>query len=258
MNNDEEESILTDKLIYGDKVSFATSLSTFYNLRGFSGRDYDTLFFDEFIPEALERTRFGEGDAFLNAIETINRNRELKGSKPLTLLLAGNTNTLTSSILNAFGLIEVTQKMMQNHQEVYVNKDTSIAIFNLENSPISQRKKDTWLYKVAASESFKGMALENKFNDLEKLKDRLGWKPLNEYTPLYSLSNKVWIYKHKNDNTLYVSNKKSGNVPNFDLSIKDDKIKFNNLFRDRLYDAIIDSKIYYQNFAVKVSLSDAL
>lgn len=64
-------------------VGYTAALSTIANVRGFDGSDIDYLLYDEFIPEPHARPIKDEAGAFLNAYETINRNRELEGRKPL-------------------------------------------------------------------------------------------------------------------------------------------------------------------------------
>ena len=71
---------------YGDPVAFMLALSTVSNIRGFDASDVDVLLYDEFISERHEKPIQSEGTAFLNAIETIGRNRELKGRKPLKVI----------------------------------------------------------------------------------------------------------------------------------------------------------------------------
>ena len=60
----------------GSVIGYICALSTISNLRGFSLEDVDIMIFDEFIPERHERLIRAEGDALLNAYETVNRNRE--------------------------------------------------------------------------------------------------------------------------------------------------------------------------------------
>ena len=84
-----------DKNVYG----YIAALSTFSNLRGFDASEIDWIIFDEFIPESSERTMKNEGETFLNLYETVNRNRELKGKKPVFVLLMANSNQIAYSIL---------------------------------------------------------------------------------------------------------------------------------------------------------------
>ena len=63
-------------------LGYTCALSTISSLRGFDASDCILLVYDEFIPEKHERALKHEGAAFLNAYETINRNRELQGRDP--------------------------------------------------------------------------------------------------------------------------------------------------------------------------------
>ena len=77
------------------------ALSTFANVRGFDASGYEYVVFDEFIPEKHERPIPYEGDAFLNVLETVNRNRELQGREPVKVIMLSNANKLDSPILQA-------------------------------------------------------------------------------------------------------------------------------------------------------------
>ena len=111
-----------------------------------------------------------ESNAFNNCYETINRNREIKGRDPLQALLLSNSNFLASPILLALGLADVLPAMRDKGQTEWINQKRGIALFNLWNSPISQQKRDTALYRATAGSSFGQMALDNDFA-LDDLRD---------------------------------------------------------------------------------------
>ena len=91
-------------------VAFGAPLNTFYNVRGFSAAEFNDLFFDEAVPEPTEPQRGGEEKAFLNMIETINRNRELSGGKSISITIAGNSDTLNVPIFRARDLVKIIKK----------------------------------------------------------------------------------------------------------------------------------------------------
>lgn len=87
----------------GAPIGYTCALSTISNVRGFDAQDVKILVYDEFIPERHERPIKNEGAALLNAYETINRNRELKGHRPLQLLCLANSNDLSNPIFMELG-----------------------------------------------------------------------------------------------------------------------------------------------------------
>ena len=143
-------------------IGLTCALSTFSNLRGFSS-SADLLIFDEFIPERHERPIKEEGSAFLNVIETINRNRELDGGKPIQVLCLANANDIGNPIFMELGLVKIAEEMKLKGREFYKNPQRGLLLVNLENSPISKQKEETALYKLIKDTSFKRMALSNEF-----------------------------------------------------------------------------------------------
>lgn len=97
----------------GAPVGIGVALSTFANIRGVDGSTYDIIVFDEFIPERHERGIKEEGTALLNALETINRNRELQGQLPVKTIFLSNSNNLDSPILDALGALRTVDNMIR-------------------------------------------------------------------------------------------------------------------------------------------------
>ena len=176
-------------ILDNEQIGFMAALSTFSNMRGFSSEHTDLLIYDEFIPETHERAINNEDAAFFNMYETINRNRELKGRDPLQCLLLSNSNFLASPILLALGLADILPGMRDKGQTEYVNRSRGIALFNLWDSPISQQKRETALYRATAGSSYAGMALDNAFamDDLRDIGSRSlkGCKLLGRIGPVF-------------------------------------------------------------------------
>lgn len=197
-----------------DLRGYTLALSTIANLRGFSGQDIKTLIYDEFIPEPHERPMPGEPEAFLNAYETINRNRELQGRPPLKMYCLANSNNVDNAAFKALGLTEKAIQMLKRGQEFYLNRERGVCLIMPQQSPISARKAGTALYKVAVSRNFKDMALDNEFsnNDFSQVRSMslAGFKPLAATSDFY-------VYAHKTNGTYYVTSVKN-DAEYFDLA----------------------------------------
>ena len=159
--------------MHGDEVlGYSAALSTISNLRGFDASDVEMIIYDEFIPEPHEKPMRAEGTAFLNMYETVNRNRELKGSDPVQLIALANSNDLANAIFIELGIVDKVQKMAERRQEIMIDRDRGIGIYMLEFSPISNEKRKTALYRLMAAENdFTEMALNNSFsgNTIERV-----------------------------------------------------------------------------------------
>ena len=193
-------------------LGYGIALSTVANLRGFDMTDIDLIVYDEFIPETHERPLKNESDAFFNCYETINRNRELQGRKPIQVLCLANANDFACPLLIGLNLVSTIEKMITGDRTEYVNPQKSVGIFLLTDSPVSGQKATTALYRLTAGSAYNEMAISNAFegsNDPDVFSVNL-----REYNPLVSVG-EVCIYKHKSANLYYISSHTSGSVATY-------------------------------------------
>ena len=190
-------------------LGYTCALSTIANMRGFDASDVKLLIYDEFIPERHERALKNEGTAFLNAYETINRNRELQNREPLQVLGMANAFNIANAIFLELGLVGICEKLQQKNQELYIDRQRGILIALLNNSMISAKKKDTALYRLSSG-SYADMALANDFayNDASGIKSL----PLSEHKLLCTVG-EISIYKHKSRRQFFVSEHRTGTAP---------------------------------------------
>lgn len=196
----------------GKPIGYTCALSTIANMRGFDASDVKILIYDEFIPEKHERPIKHESQAFLNAYETINRNRELKGEKPLQVIALANSNDIANPIFLELGLVRIADRMERNKSEIYVDRERGIALFNLKNSPISNSKKETALYRATRQSNFADMAISNVFN--KNVGGVVISRKLAEFKAVVCVG-EICIYKHKSENRYYISTHKSGAYKSF-------------------------------------------
>lgn len=182
-------------------VAIGIALSTFANVRGFDASGYNYIVFDEFIPEKHERPIPHEGEAFLNVLETINRNRELKGQDPVKVVMISNANKLDSPILASIGALKPIDKMIRSDNDRATFYDGDLEIFRYINSPISERKKNSALYRLSKSKDFSDMALENSFG--EETYRNVKSLPLQEFTAIAATAG-ITVLRHKSNGTYYV------------------------------------------------------
>ena len=199
-------------------IGYSAALSTISNLRGFDASDVDIIIYDEFIPEPHERPIKEEGKAFLNMIETLGRNRELKGEKPIQVLCLANANDIGNPIFMELNMVDKMQKMMIQRQGYYYNRQLGILVVNLHDSPISKEKNETALYKLVNGSEYSRMALENEFVDdsIAEIKS----KNLSQYVPLVRVAG-CTIYKHKADNKYYSTQHNSGSPEEYTTAAAD-------------------------------------
>ena len=227
-------------------LGYTCALSTIANMRGFDASDVSVMIYDEFIPEKHERAIKFEGASFLNAYETINRNRELQGQPPLQVLGLANAFNIANPIFLELGLVGRCEKMRNSGQEIYIDRERGIMIVLLQKSPISKAKADTALYRLSTGR-YKDMALKNDFS--YNSWDSIQSKALKEYKLLCSIG-EISIYKHKAKRQYYVSEHRTGTAPEY----KTDEIDITRYRRGSgavLYGAYMRNNIIFENMLVK-------
>ena len=228
-------------------IGYTCALSTISNLRGFDASEIELLVYDEFIPERHERPLKNEGSAFLNAYETINRNRELKGHKPLQVIALSNAFDIANPLFRELDLIRVCEKMKLKNNNVYVNKSRGVAVIFLDGSEISRKKADTALYKLTTNNNYNEMALNNNFvyNSVENIQSM----NLKEFRPICGIDT-IYIYKHKSENLYYVSEHKSGVMPYF-ANDETNINRFISKFGSNLYKRYMSNQFKFENQVAK-------
>lgn len=234
---------------FGTPIGYMAALSTIANIRGFDASDVDFLIFDEFIGEKHEKPIRNEGAAFLNAIETIGRNRELNGKPPLQVILLSNSTNLANPIFVTLQLITPCEKAAKRGQHVINIPERGITIYNISDSPISKKKRETALYKLAGLDSdFAGMALNNDFN--KEYTGLVRSLNLREYRPLVQVG-EIVIYKHKSARRWYVSEHLAGKAPeSYDSSDIELKRFQNDYYYLKL--AYLNRSIYFESYIQQV------
>lgn len=193
---------------HGKPLGIAVAMSVMHNLRGIDMSDVDVIIYDEFIPEKhAKNTIRNEYEALLNVLETVGRNRELQGRPPLQFIGLTNSNQLGNPYFLGLGVIRVVQKMIDKRTEIWTDPDRGLMLVQVLNSPISEKKKETALYKLAGDSAFTDMSLGNEYT--ADTCSHPGTFPLQEVRPLCVVG-EVCIYEHKSRPVYYVSSHVSG------------------------------------------------
>lgn len=231
----------------GELLGYTAALSTFTNIRGFDASDVDILYYDEFIPEKHDRPIKGEAEAFLNAYETVNRNRELKGMKPVQAVLTANANRADNPIFVYLGLVSIMERMKRQHKTIYRDDRRGILLINVEASPISEQKNQTALYRLTSGSDFQKMATENEFafDDF----GQIGARDLREFNPLVSIG-ELTIYRHKSRKEYYCCQHESGSPDHYGASEREIEAFQGRYWR--LYNYYLDGFVWFSAYIDKV------
>lgn len=177
----------------------ALALSQIAHIRGFSGAEYESIIFDEFIPEKGVIRRSTEGDALLNAYTTINGNRELHGLPPCRLWLLANSNDINSPILEALNLTDSVLEMRRKGKEMLL-KDGVCIVQPRSTQIVGQRAQTALMRQIRPDSEFYGMAISNEFSyDESPLIKNM---PIKNMKPLFSFDDV--LYAWEGDNVVYI------------------------------------------------------
>lgn len=232
----------------GVPIGYMCALSTIANIRGFDASMVDLIIYDEFIGEAHERAIKNEGQAFLNAYETINRNRELQGRDPVQVLALANSNMLANPIFVELNLVSAVEKMIRNGNYIYRNPQRNVSVYMIMHSPVLDQKQNTALYRLAGDTDFSRMALKNQFTTEEM--DHIVSQDLRQYK-LYCTVGEIAVYRHKSLKIYYVTDHVSGTTENVYTAGQMDLKRFR---RDQyfLWLAYLGGKILFESYIFKV------
>lgn len=224
-------------------IGYTAALSTFSNIRGFDASGVQRIIYDEFIPEPHERPLKSEAEALLNCYETVNRNREFAGRDPLQLICLANSNNLANPIFMGLGLVGAVDRMQKQGREIWTDDRRGIMVLSLIYSPISAKKRDTAVYRMAGDNAFSRMSLSNSFADADEITPRR--RPLAELLPIARVG-ELCIYRHKSDKRFYISDRSSGS-PDYYPADRAGLPKFKRKYSS-VYDAFLQNKVDFQDF----------
>lgn len=189
-----------------DLKGIILALSTFYNIRSFDATDYSIILYDEFLPLHGARRISDEGTSILQLYETINRNREINGTKPVKMVCFSNSVNIFDPVLTQMGISRHLHYSLKNNSP-YI--DEAIYCHVLKNSEISEKKKTGVLYN---NDRF-GLNKENIDNELITDSLRIKKCPLSEYTPYIILFDNCIVWLHKNRREMYITKRNNQKFP---------------------------------------------
>ena len=236
----------------GFHLGYGCALNTLNNLRGFDASDIDYLIFDEFIPLPGEMVKKDEARIFLDAYESINRNREFTGKPPLFAYLLANANDIDCPILLDMGLTEVIEKMINKGRRFICNKSEEYTVSLLENKSFEEKKRNTAIYRFTKKMRYNAMAFENKFayDDFSDIAS----KDIREYTVQYSVG-EYYFYRHKSRDEIYISKCRmttKENYPETEYGLQQCRVAHGR----ELYGAYMENRIKFETYRAKKLLTD--
>lgn len=248
---DEKGKIIPTGKVYG----YSCSLVDLCDVRGQDFDDVDDWLIDEFIPEKHKRLPKGLGDALLNGIETINRDREDEGRPPLNVFCMANANDIYNPIFKDLGLVSICEKMKRAAQKDKYLPDRGIAIHLLEDSEeLQEARSKRMITRIAKGTSWEEMAYNNDFayNDFSCV----AYRNIKGYVPIVTL-NDMTIYSKKGSREIYISYTPA-KCPRLDGTKDNELLLFKRKYSQRIYNSFVNGNITFESYEIKARILEII
>lgn len=179
--------------------------------RGFALPEFDSVFYDECVPEkyAGGKADQTQADTFYNLLITLFSEdaKFMDVSQHPKVWIVGNANALDAGIFRRFGVTKTIERMILTGKQVYISPQRALSIFLADAPENSARRAKMPLMLAAEKSAVTDMAIANKF--IYDPTGVRGW-PLREFRALASFSNEysaftVWIHKRESKPFLYIT-----------------------------------------------------
>lgn len=248
----------------GQPIGYGSALYNIADLRSLDFYDVSDWLLDEFIAEKHKRAMSDMAEAFFNAYETINRNREFEDPNnilpPVYVWASSNSNNIYNDMFKGLGIVADVERMVRKKQTDKYYKDRKLAIHLLKNSPVfEEQKSKTALYCLTRGTRYADMALGNKFayDDFSLV----GYKRLNDYAPVVNVVKgdlEYSIYRRKGTKEMHVTYYKAKYVETFDVSKVQEKANFKKELGNLLYAKFLKGCLTFETYELKAELLDLL
>lgn len=233
---------------YGEPLGYVTAMTSIAGIRGMEFHMIKRMWYDEFIPERHVKRMRAEGEAVLNSIETIARNRELEGEAPLYVYFMSNSNDIYNPLMADLGLVNQVERMLSRGQKDMWLEDRKCGMHLLDPAEsFKTAKMQSSLYRFAQGTQFAEMALDNSFvyNDFSNT----GYRSIKGLKPLCRCED-VTIFMEKSGHYLYASYC-FAKCSKYKTDNKIDRMTWQRRYRKtcRLY--MEEGRFYYETYDVK-------
>ena len=234
----------------GAPIGYIVALSMVSKVRGFDLSDCDSIIFDEFIPQQWERISRKEGDQFLDLYKTVQRDRELRGRKPLKMICLANSADITAPVLDILEVTDLIADMNAMGQESYVFENRGVLIHLIKTSDaILNVEKHSSLYRAMGETNWGRMAFGNEFayNDFSNV----GKENMKNFVPFvaYRYRGKT-VYIYRKDEKIYFTTSPNNQVRVYNLDREVEQKAFYYDYVIDLKDELVDDRIMFKNYSM--------
>lgn len=249
------ENIEGKQKCVGSPLGYTAPMLNVGKMRSLDFSDVTDIFYDEFIPETHFKAVRGEANAFFNAYETVNRNREFFGKPPVNVIAMSNSENIYNPIFAELGIVDDVERMISvgKQHKYYFDRAFSVHILKSPDEFIALKSK-TALYKMTLGTNYAEMALNNSFvaNDFSFVAHR----SITGFVPWLAFG-EIYIWSKKGTKELYATYTPA-RCKKYNPKIPADCIAFRKEARLYTEGRYIAGLITFESFSIKTILLDVL
>lgn len=235
----------------GLPVAYCLSLNAIKRVKGFDASRCDWMLLDEFIPQIGERINRREGELLLDCYETIARDREKRGRKPLKLILFANSEEISTPITNTLEIVDAMADLSASDDSHLYLEDRGIMIHHITNNdyPMEESEKQG-IYKAMANTSWGKKSFEGDFanNDFSSVKPQ-SLKGYSGYLHLIYKDKHYYIYRNYNGN-YYMCKSPAPCLKTYNLDRENEQKAFYYNEQIDLWNVCIEDKFKFQKYSM--------
>ena len=217
---------------YGNPIGYILSLNKVRSIKGADLSECEFVILDEFIPQVHEIVRHKEGEALLEFVRTVGRDRVGRGLPPVKLILFANAEDISCPITQTLEVIDNMAELSNSGKKWLYMNNRRILLHHIEKdeapSMTDSYESDPLLRAMSgtawAKKSYEGQFTNNDFSAVEKC----NMKNMQLYLKVTYKKKDYYIYINENNSLYYMTFSRSDQVPEgtYDLNKENDQKAF--------------------------------
>lgn len=237
----------------GAPLGFILSLNKTKSIKGIDLSIVDYICIDEYIPLAHEVVRRSEGDAFLDLVRTISRDRIMRGREPAKIFMFANAENIACPLVYSLEIMDEMAELTNSINTHSYIEDRRILLHHVKpfEYEVAQSAYNDGLYDVMkgttwAAKSYEGAFSNNDFSNIKKV----NLKRYSPYIHLYYRTKEIYIYFKADTGEFYATEKPYNKIQiEYDLRKENDQKEFYLHELHILKEATIEGRMLFNRYS---------
>ena len=212
----------------GAPIGMIVSFSKIKSVKGMDFSKAVYICMDEFIPQKTEIVRKSEGEAILDFIMTVLRDKVKRGQK-LKVVMFANAEDISTPITNALEIVDDMAELSWSGKSHYYNRDRRILLHHItqQEIPLTKEELHSDMFVLMKGTAWAQKAFFGDFanNDFSNVK-QMSIKNMKCIHKIHYKNKDMYIYMRPADNKYYMCFSKGSFVWEWDLNKENDQKLF--------------------------------